>query len=68
MIRDLHARVPRLARLDDDLAGILKTIIAADGSLFKTASDVAWAIAGNRAAGRALDKRAAKAAAAKTNG
>jgi hypothetical protein len=44
LIEQLAARVPALGRRDADLAGITRRIIAADGSQFQTAGDVAWAM------------------------
>jgi hypothetical protein len=49
LIRQLADRVPALGRRDADLQQITRRIIAADGSYFQTAGDVAWAmLAGSR--------------------
>jgi hypothetical protein len=44
LIKQLAARVPALGRRDVDLQHITRQIIAADGSFFQTAGDVAWAM------------------------
>lgn len=57
LIRDLRARIsPRQAdAADNTLRGLLNRLIAYDGSFFRTASDVAWALCerhGKRLRGR----------------
>jgi hypothetical protein len=44
LIRELVGRVPALGRRDADLAAVTRQMIAADGSNFHTAVEVAWAI------------------------
>ena len=44
VINGLMEQMPDLARRDDDLASVAKRIIAADGSTFDLAADVAWAM------------------------
>ncbi len=44
LIQQLVKRVPALGRRDADLAAITRQIIAADGSHFHTAVEVAWAM------------------------
>ena len=44
VINGLMEQLPDLARKDDDLAGVAKRLVAADGSTFDLAADVAWAI------------------------
>jgi hypothetical protein len=44
LIAQLAQRVPALGRRDADLAAVTRQIIAADGSNFHTAVDVAWAM------------------------
>ena len=52
IIKSLMSRLPGLSRVDADLAGMLKTIIAADGSVFTTPADVLWAINARRSNGK----------------
>jgi hypothetical protein len=51
IIKSLMSRLPGLGRVDADLAGMLKTIVAADGSVFTTPADVLWAINARRSNG-----------------
>jgi hypothetical protein len=44
IIDDLRDRVPHLAHSDADLSGIVRRIIAADGTYLTTLADVAWAL------------------------
>ena len=44
LIADLAARVPALGRRDADLAQVTRRIVAADGSFFTMAGEVAWAM------------------------
>jgi len=44
IINDLMQQVPHLAKRDGDLEHVCKRIVAADGSTFALASDVAWAM------------------------
>lgn len=44
LIKQLAARVPALGRRDADLQHVTRQILAADGSYFQTAGDVAWAM------------------------
>jgi hypothetical protein len=44
IIEDLKKRVPHLNRTDADLAGIVRRIIAADGTYLTTLAEVAWAL------------------------
>jgi hypothetical protein len=53
VIDDLQKRVPDLRRADPALAGIVKRIVAADGSYFSTFADVAWALHHTKSDGRA---------------
>lgn len=52
VIEELQKQVPGLRRADPALAGILKTIIAADGSYFSIFADVAWALHHTKSDGR----------------
>ena len=52
LIRQLQGRLPGIEHVDQDLAGLLKRIIAADGSVFSVPADVAWAIATTRRNGK----------------
>jgi hypothetical protein len=52
VIEDLQKRVPDLRRADPALAGIVKAIVAADGSYFSTFADVAWALHHTKSDGR----------------
>jgi hypothetical protein len=52
IVRSLMQRLPALQRADSDLHGLLKRIIAADGSLFTVPADVLWAIALTRRNGQ----------------
>ena len=52
VIKSLTARLPGLRRVDDDLAALLRTIIAADGSIFTVPADVLWGIALTRSNGK----------------
>jgi hypothetical protein len=57
IIESLMKRLPGLKRVDEDLAALLKTIIAADGSIFTVPADVLWAIAltrSNKKVGRQI--------------
>jgi len=45
IVASLMKQLPGLHRADDDLAALLKRILAADGSIFTVPADVAWAIA-----------------------
>lgn len=51
IIKSLMSRLPALRHADPDLAGLLKTIVAADGSVFTTPADVLWAINARRSNG-----------------
>ena len=44
LMRDLHRRCPQLSRVDADLAGITRRIIAADGTYLTTLSNMLWAL------------------------
>jgi hypothetical protein len=44
VIDGLMRQLPQLGRRDKDLAGLCKQVIAADGSSFDLAADVAWAM------------------------
>lgn len=44
VIQGLMKQIPHLARLDNDLAKVCKKVVAADGSTFSLAADVAWAM------------------------
>ena len=44
LIADLQSRVPGLKRADAELAGIVRQLVAADGSYFSAYADVAWAL------------------------
>ena len=54
IIKDLHRRLPApvLQHQDADLHALLKTIIAADGSVFTVPADVLWGIAVSRSNGK----------------
>ena len=56
LIKQLADRVPALGRRDADLQGITRQIIAADGSYFQTAGDVAWAMLSRSRAGEKRDQ------------
>jgi hypothetical protein len=51
LIQQLADRVPALGRRDADLQHITRQIVAADGSYFQTAGDVAWAMLSRSHAG-----------------
>jgi hypothetical protein len=53
IIEALWKQLPQLKRVDDDLAALLRRLIAADGSLFTVPADVAWAIGITRSNGKA---------------
>jgi len=53
IIEALCKQLPQLKRVDDDLAALLRRLIAADGSLFTVPADVAWAIGITRSNGKA---------------
>jgi hypothetical protein len=44
VVQDLKARVPHLKQADQDLWGIMKRIVAADGTYLTTLCDVTWAL------------------------
>jgi len=52
IIHSLMKCLPALRRQDPDLHGLLKTIVALDGSIFTVPADVAWAIAVHRRGGQ----------------
>jgi hypothetical protein len=52
IIKSLMKRLPGLGRADPDLAALLKTIVAADGSIFTVPGDVLWGIALTRSNGK----------------
>jgi transposase len=52
LIADLRARMPALGKADAKLEQLLKDVIIVDGSFFRVASDVAWALR-RRASGSA---------------
>jgi Transposase DDE domain len=56
LIKQLADRVPALGRRDADLMGITRRIVAADGSYFQTAGDVAWAMLARSRAGERRDQ------------
>lgn len=53
IIDDLRKRVPDLKGADQDLAGIVRRIIAADGTYLTTLANVAWALKQTKRNGRA---------------
>ncbi len=52
IVQTLMKRVPGLKHVDGDLASLLKTIVAADGSIFTLPADVLWGIALTRSNGK----------------
>lgn len=52
LIKELQRQLPGLDRQDQDLAGLLRRIIAADGSIFTVPADVAWALSLTRSNGK----------------
>ena len=52
VVASLARRLPALRRHDDDLHALLRTIVAADGSVFTVPADVLWAIALTRSDGK----------------
>src|ERR1035441_9462033 len=52
IIDELRHRVPHLAHSDAELSGILRRIIAADGTYLTTLADVAWALHHTKTNGR----------------
>jgi len=52
IVQTLMKRVPGLRHVDGDLAALLKTIVAADGSIFTLPADVLWGIALTRSNGK----------------
>jgi len=52
VIKSLTARLPVLKRADPDLHALLRTIVAADGSIFTVPADVLWGIALTRTSGK----------------
>ena len=52
IIDELRHRVPHLAHSDAELSGILRRIIAADGTYLTTLADVAWALHHTKQNGR----------------
>jgi DDE family transposase len=52
IIEALWKQLPQLKRVDDDLAALLRRLIAADGSLFTVPADVAWALSITRSNGK----------------
>jgi hypothetical protein len=52
VINGLMKQLPLLSKKDNDLAGVCKRLIAADGSTFDLASDVAWAMMRRRGGGK----------------
>ena len=52
LIRALMEQVPHLRRIDKDLERLCSQVIAADGSMFDLAADVAWALHSGKRNGR----------------
>jgi hypothetical protein len=52
LIQDLRVRCPGLEKLDADVAGIARQIVAADGTYLNTLADVAWALHHTRRDGK----------------
>jgi hypothetical protein len=52
LIEDLRERCPQLCHADADLAGIVRRIVAADGTYLTTLADVAWALHHTKTDGR----------------
>lgn len=52
LIEDLRQRCPGLASADADLAGIIRRIVAADGTYLTTLADVAWALRHTKRSGK----------------
>jgi hypothetical protein len=44
LVADLRARLPNLAQQDAQLQSLLERVVAVDGSFFRLAADVAWAV------------------------
>lgn len=57
LIEQLHMQVPQLSRLDPDLHLSSQKIIAADGSLFRLAGEVAWALQRKKNKAGAIDSQ-----------
>ena len=55
--RSLMQRLPALSRHDGDLHALLRTTVAADGSVFTVPADVLWAVALTRSNGRVVEHR-----------
>jgi hypothetical protein len=57
LVRDLQKRVPRLKKLDPDLSLVAQKVVAGDGSLFRLAGEVAWALRRKKNAAGAVDSQ-----------
>lgn len=56
LIQELVAQVPALGQNDPDLKDICRKVIAADGSMFTLAGEVAWALRQQKTNGRPLSQ------------
>jgi hypothetical protein len=57
LLENLQKQVPQLAKLDPDLALVTQKIVAGDGSLFRLAGDVAWALQRKKNKAGAIDSQ-----------
>lgn len=57
LIRDLQARLPQLPRMDGQLGRLLKHLRIIDGSYFKVAAEVEWALRRRKAWSATIDER-----------
>ena len=57
LIQDLQKQLPQLQKRDPDLAGVASKIVAGDGSLFRLAGEVAWALQRTKNKAGAVDSQ-----------
>lgn len=57
LVQQLQKQLPLLQKLDPDLAGVSEKIVAGDGSLFRLAGEVAWALQRRKNQAGAIDSQ-----------
>jgi hypothetical protein len=57
LLENLQKQVPQLAKLDPDLSCVTQKIVAGDGSLFRLAGEVAWALQRKKNKAGAIDSQ-----------
>ena len=57
LLENLQKQVPQLAKLDPDLSCVTQKVVAGDGSLFRLAGEVAWALQRKKNKAGAIDSQ-----------